>query len=264
MAFVLLAVIGCNEGEPLVYRRFLWSGTFAEDHDAMLDWYSDDLGFGDPNGWWWGLADLSSTEVLPGGTGANGGKDTSQQPCRIAYEVADLDAQLVHLDEIGAASGAIETVDDVRRLEVTDIEGNRFWLVDTGAGTGAGFLSMPWGSIAVEDFETLRAWYRDTLGLTEKGPATADRTTFVLESGGILELTSGGVASDSNKSWAQQATVLGVEVEALKATLDVLEARGVALSGEIVRWKDDWNHELWSTINDPEGNEINLKENLDD
>ena len=86
-----------------------------------------------------------------------------------------------------------------------------------------------WAGLSVQDLAGEIAFYRDVLGLTLRRSG-ADWAHFEAGGGALFELFSGGQAQEGAKSPAEQALVIGFEVEDLAAEVAVLESRGVRFS----------------------------------
>jgi predicted enzyme related to lactoylglutathione lyase len=112
-----------------------------------------------------------------------------------------------------------------------------------------------WAGLSVADLEKEIAFYRDFLGLRllRQGAGWAH---FDAGNGALLELFSGGTASQAPKTPVQQPLVIGFQVGNLRLTVDELSAKGVQFIGEIEGYKNT----SWAHFADPEGNRLEIKE----
>lgn len=102
-----------------------------------------------------------------------------------------------------------------------------------------------------EDYEAAVKFYAEQLGLPirERGESLS-----TLDFGGsYLMLEDKGVASDREKTRAQNPTVLRFHVDDFDASVEELEARGVHVQVQHFRWG------TIGVVIDPEGNRIELK-----
>lgn len=117
------------------------------------------------------------------------------------------------------------------------------------------YLGIAWAGIFVEDLGSSVAFYRDVLGL----PLLAQEdhyAHFRAGDGALLELVSGGKASQAPKNPEQQSIVINLRVENLDEAIAELKQKGVNFMGEI----DAYKNSRWAHFVDPEGNQLEIKE----
>lgn len=117
------------------------------------------------------------------------------------------------------------------------------------------YRGIVWAGIHVENLELAIDFYKDTLGLSllrrEK-----DSAHFDAGAGGLLELFSGGKSSPKAKGPERQSTMVALRVENLAVTEEILRKRGVVFTEN----SGTFENMAWSTLVDPEGNCIEIKE----
>jgi len=117
------------------------------------------------------------------------------------------------------------------------------------------YRGLAWAGLYVEDFEASIVFYKDVLGLTfiAKGD---DWAHFDAGNGMLLELFTGGKASEQPKRPDQQSLVLGLRVDDLDAAIAELQQKGVQFIGDI----GEYGSERWAHFSDREGNGLEIKE----
>ncbi|OPA73668.1 hypothetical protein BVG16_26575 [Paenibacillus selenitireducens] len=103
----------------------------------------------------------------------------------------------------------------------------------------------------LENFEKNVNFYIDQLGL--KVRERKEGLTKLDFGGGYLMVENNGVSSHTEKTRAQNPTVIRIEVEAFEETIRELESRGVL----VVVHQFNWG--AIGVIVDPEGNRIEIK-----
>ncbi len=243
-------------GAPtLVWERISFAGITAADQDAVFAWYGA-LGLEAKGSNWFGFADHASVEVFTGGTAAPGGKTPAQQSWTVGFQVPDLDAAVAELSAAGVVfHGDGEDGEGLRSVAAWDVEGNELRMVQVGERRdGTTPETLAWAELRAQDPASMTTWYADQLGLGEPVDGA-----FVLP-GSTVRLVGGGTASDATKPPSAQPVVLGLEVPDLDDALEVLEQRGIE-TGEVDSWSGSgWPDERWSSVVDPEGNLLLVKQ----
>jgi predicted enzyme related to lactoylglutathione lyase len=109
--------------------------------------------------------------------------------------------------------------------------------------------------VFVEDLEVSIRFYKDVMGLPLLGEGN-DWAHFDSGNGSLLELFSGGKASEDPKMPIQQSIVVGFRVENLERSIAELEQKGVRFIGEA----GEYEGTRWAHFSDPEGNQLEIKE----
>jgi predicted enzyme related to lactoylglutathione lyase len=117
------------------------------------------------------------------------------------------------------------------------------------------YRGIIWAGIYVEDLELAIGFYRDTLGLPLIG-RNAHYAHFDAGAGGLLELFSGGKSSPDAKGPEAQSTMAALKVDDLAVAEGILRARGVRFTENC----GTFEKMSWSTLVDPEGNRIEIKQ----
>jgi predicted enzyme related to lactoylglutathione lyase len=117
------------------------------------------------------------------------------------------------------------------------------------------YRGIIWAGIHVENLELAIRFYRDTLGLSLLG-GNAHYAHFDAGADGLLELFSGGKSSPSPKGPKAQSTMVALRVENLAFTEEILRKRGVRFTEN----SGTFENMSWSTLVDPEGNCIEIKQ----
>lgn len=112
-----------------------------------------------------------------------------------------------------------------------------------------------WAGLWVQDLEACIAFYRDGLGLPLLGQ-DQDWAQFEVADGAMLELMSGGKASQMPKKPDQQSIILGLRVADLDDAIVELKSKGVVFLGDI----GEHGKTRWVPFSDPEGNQLEIKE----
>lgn len=107
--------------------------------------------------------------------------------------------------------------------------------------------------IRAEDLAKLSAFYEHAVGLRIIEQAEGCHL-FDIGQSTLLEIWSGGCASASRKSPAQQSVRVCFAVERLEPSIEALRTRGVTPSGEIGCYLGT----RWIHYTDPEGNAFGL------
>jgi lactoylglutathione lyase len=105
--------------------------------------------------------------------------------------------------------------------------------------------------VFMEHYEAAVEFYAEKLGLPIR--QRTEHLTFFEFGNSYLLVEQQGVASDNEKTRAQNPTVLRLDVEHFDAAVEELAARGV----EVRVRRHDWG--IIGIIIDPEGNRIELK-----
>ena len=112
-----------------------------------------------------------------------------------------------------------------------------------------------WTGVMVENLETSITFYRDVLGLPLLGKGD-DWAHLDASNGALLELISGGRASQEPKTPDQQSIILGLRVDDLDGVVEELKQKGVHFIDEI----GEFEGTRWVRFSDPEGNQFEIKE----
>ncbi len=117
------------------------------------------------------------------------------------------------------------------------------------------YTGIIWAGIYVENLELAIRFYKDTLGLSLIGRG-AHYAHFDAGAGGLLELFSGGKSSRRPKGPEAQSTMAALKVEDLAFAEEILRNRGVRFTEN----SGTFENMSWSTLVDPEGNCIEIKQ----
>lgn len=124
---------------PLAFRGIVWAGLLVEDFAAAVSFYRDTLGLRQVDGGeGCALFDAGGGalfEVWPSGRAAPEPKSAEQQPLKIAFRVADLDAAVAELRARGVRFiGEAGEYRGQRWINFADPEGNRLELKELPPG----------------------------------------------------------------------------------------------------------------------------------
>jgi len=114
-----------------------------------------------------------------------------------------------------------------------------------------------WAGLSVQDLERAVEFYQDVVGFRLRR-SSAGWAVFDAGGGAMFELVPGGKMSLAPKTAEQQAVVVGFGVDDLPGRIQELQARGVNFIGEMEAYKSS----RWIKLVDPEGNVLELKEEL--
>lgn len=117
------------------------------------------------------------------------------------------------------------------------------------------YYGFIWAGLKVQDLESCIAFYRDILGLPLLGQGE-DWAHLDAGNSTLLELFSGGAASQGPKPADRQSLILGLRVADLDQALTELQARGVRFIGEV----GEYAGTRWAHFSDPEGNRLEIKQ----
>jgi catechol 2,3-dioxygenase-like lactoylglutathione lyase family enzyme len=105
-----------------------------------------------------------------------------------------------------------------------------------------------WIGVVVNDLESQRRFYRDTLGFRETG-GSEGWVHFEIPGGGLFEL----IQRDQPPQYDSPRYQVGFTVEDIRAAREGLVARGIEpLSG--IEGEESGSSNMWCYFRDPEGN----------
>ena len=118
------------------------------------------------------------------------------------------------------------------------------------------YQGLVWAGIYVKDLAACISFYRDVLGLPLLGQGE-DWAHFDAGAGTLLELFTGGTATQERKQPHQQSIVLGLRVDDLDRAVTELQQKGVKFSPEE---SGEFAGTRWAHFSDNEGNRLEVKE----
>ena len=118
------------------------------------------------------------------------------------------------------------------------------------------YQGLVWAGIYVKDLAACISFYQDVLGLPFLGQGE-DWAHFDSGAGTLLELFTGGTATQEPKQPHRQSIVLGLRVDDLDRAVTELQQKGVKFSPEE---SGEFAGTRWAHFSDNEGNRLEVKE----
>lgn len=112
-----------------------------------------------------------------------------------------------------------------------------------------------WAGVFVEDQSASITFYKDRLGLPLLGEGD-DWVHLDAGNGSLLELFSGGKATQAAKEADRQFIVPGLRVDHLSSAVAELKGRGVQFTEDF----GEFDGTRWAHFLDPKGNRLEAKE----